>query len=126
MIIPQIKSPKNLANPPDRQAGVKIGSRFDLIVATGSLQNIKLVRAVSEIRVSQEIAVAKVEHKSLLGEVLLAEDTTDNQILTDFASKLGYQVHNGNYSEATKLINEQRVTDEQIQKGASQATRRAV
>ncbi len=46
--------------------------------------------------------------------------------MTDFVSKLGYQVHNGNYSEVTKLINELRVIDEQIQNGASQTTRRAI
>ena len=87
-----------------------IGSRFDLIVATGSLQNIKLVRAVSEISVSQEIVVAQVERNSLMGEVLLAEDTIDNQnLLSMYLRKMGANVtivENGKLAVEAALQNE--------------------
>jgi signal transduction histidine kinase/ActR/RegA family two-component response regulator len=70
-----------------------IGSRFDVTVDTGPLGDVKLINEVSEISIAQEASSGALSNTTLQGDVLLAEDTPDNQnLISMYLRKMGARV----------------------------------
>jgi CheY-like chemotaxis protein len=71
-----------------------IGSRFDFSVATGALNDVALIQDISEIVIQQDAPIAaNSRNRTLEGQILLAEDTEENQtLLSLYLRKTGAQV----------------------------------